>query len=109
MATLVRIHKAAKEGKLDNVAPSMSKTVIKGSRGAKKGIKRGPYKKRDSTDSCQPALEEQEIAENVVVENDVLAPLGEASVEMNEVHVKEEEEEQHEDEEEAIDAAMESI
>ena len=85
----------------------MSKTLVKGSRGAKKGVKRGPYKKRDSTDSSQHLLDQQQIDENVVVENDVLAPLREAGIETNGVQVVDEEEQKHEEEE--VDAAMESV
>ena len=91
MATLVRIHKMAKEGLLDDISPSTSKTLVKGSRGAKKGVKRGPYKKKNSMDVGQSedadAVENDELVEteNAVVDNDALDMLGEASMEMNEV------------------------
>eukprot|EP00956_Cyclotella_meneghiniana_P029810 scaffold73360_cov61-Cyclotella_meneghiniana.AAC.8 len=91
MATLVRIHKMAKEGLLDDISPSTSKTLVKGSRGAKKGVKRGPYKKKNSMDVGQSedadAVENDELieTENAVVDNDALAMLGEASMEMSEV------------------------
>lgn len=89
MATLVRIHKMAKGGLLDGVSPSSSKTLVKGSRGAKKGAKRGPYKKKNSMDGQaeNDPVENDTLSENenVAVENDALAMLGEASIEKEEV------------------------
>ena len=102
MATLVRIHSMAKSGKLDNVSPTTSKTVIIGTRGNRKGAKRGPYKKRQSTDSqpqhMQPATEHQvEIEQPELeqhVEHDNLPPLDEANIDELQQH-DENEQQQH--------------
>lgn len=77
MATLVRIDKLRKEGKLEDITPSQSKSLVKGARGAKKGVKRGPYKKRQSA-GAQPEIEE--VIEHVVAEHDTLGQLGEANI-----------------------------
>ena len=73
---------------MDNVSPSTSKTLVKGSRGAKLGVKRGPYKKRQSIDA-QSILEDQEAANaeamNAIVEADALAPLDQTSIEVNDI------------------------
>lgn len=83
MATLVRIDKMRKEGKLDDVVPSSSKSLVKGARGAKKGVKRGPYKKRTSTDAQG---EIDVVIENAAVDdNGALAQLGETGIEMSDI------------------------
>lgn len=102
MATLVRIHKALKEGKLDNITPSQSKSVVKGARGAKKGAVRGPYKKRQSTGS-----EGQEV--EIEAEDDALAHLGEASIDASDVQAAVEEDEEHQDEGQEEHVITESI
>jgi hypothetical protein len=92
-----------KNGQLDDVAPSLSKTLVKGSRGNKKGVKRGPYKKKQSLDSQSV----DEVIEAAIVDNDPLSPppLGEASAEeVNDVAMTEEMRQ-----EEQAEVAIESI
>ncbi|KAL3797382.1 hypothetical protein HJC23_010508 [Cyclotella cryptica] len=96
MATLVRIHSMAKSGALQDVSPTMSKTLKAGSRGNKKGAIRGPYKKRQSAES--EAMSEQP------VQNDTLPDLGEVNVEVIDVKMEEDQQKCHveEDEEEQV-------
>jgi hypothetical protein len=80
MATLVRIDKMRKNGQLDGLSPSDSKTLVKGTRGNKKGVKRGPYKKKNQSLDSQSV---EEVIEAAIVDNDTLsAPtIGEGSAE----------------------------
>lgn len=80
MATLVRIDKMRKNGQLDGLSPSDSKTLVKGTRGNKKGVKRGPYKKKKQSLDSQSV---EEVIEAAIVDNDTLsAPtIGEGSAE----------------------------
>ena len=80
MATLVRIDKMRKNGQLDGLSPSDSKTLVKGTRGNKQGVKRGPYKKKNQSLDSQSV---EEVIEAAIVDNDTLsAPtIGEGSAE----------------------------
>ena len=99
MATLVRIHTMAKSGALQDVSPTMSKTLKAGSRGNKKGAVRGPYKKRQSADP-QPASEQP-------VENDTLPDLVKANAEVNDVKMEEDQQECPEEELEQVKSTLE--
>jgi len=99
MATLVRIHTMAKSGALQDVSPTMSKTLKAGSRGNKKGAIRGPYKKRQSVDP-QPVSEPP-------VENDTSPDLVEANVEVNDVKMEQEQQTCPEEEVEQVKSPLE--